>query len=86
MAVKEVQKFTEEELSIIKNIQSVYKDTIYKLGQLSLSKIKLAEQETFLKNSLKELEQKETEIAQQLSEKYGKGSIDISTGEFTPTE
>lgn len=86
MALKEIQKFTEEELSVIQNLQSVYRDTIYKLGQLNLNKIKLNEQETVLKNSLKELEQKEIDTAQQLSEKYGKGSIDISTGEFTPTE
>ena len=35
---------------------------------------------------LKEIEQEEAQIAQQLSDKYGKGSIDIETGEFTPSE
>ena len=51
-----------------------------------LSKLRLEEQEKFLQNQIKELEQEEATIAKQLSDKYGKGSIDIQTGEFTPTE
>jgi len=53
---------------------------------LYLSKLRLETQENFLQNQLKELEQEETSIAQQLTKKYGKGTIDIESGEFTPTE
>ena len=86
MAVKQAQKFTEEELTSLKTIQSKIQEATLKCGQLYLSKIRLEEQEKFLKNQLKELEQEETAIAQQLTEKYGKGTIDIESGEFTPTE
>ena len=43
-------------------------------------------QESFLKSQLKMLEEKETNLAKQLSDKYGKGSLDTETGEFTPVE
>ena len=86
MAVKQAQKFTEEELTTLKNIQSKSQAATLKCGQLYLSKLRLEEQEKFLQNQIKELEQEETQIAQQLTNKYGKGSIDIDTGEFTPTE
>jgi hypothetical protein len=86
MAVKQAQKFTEEELNSLKIIQAKSQNATLKFGQLYLNKLRLEEQETLLKNHVKEIEQEETKIAQQLSDKYGKGSIDIETGEFTPTE
>jgi|TARA_B100001094_G_C18126209_1_gene769626 hypothetical protein len=86
MAVKQAQKFTEEELTTLKNIQSKSQAATLKCGQLYLNKLRLEEQEKFLQNQVKELEQEEAQVAQQLTNKYGKGSIDIDTGEFTPTE
>ena len=86
MAVKQAQKFTEEELKALKTLQNQSQLATLQFGQLYLTKLKLEEKETNLKNQLKQLEQEEAKIAQQLSNKYGKGSIDIDTGEFTPTE
>jgi hypothetical protein len=86
MAVKQAQKFTEDELTSLKTIQSKSQEATLKCGQLYLSKLRLETQENFLQNQLKELEQEETSIAQQLTKKYGKGTIDIESGEFTPTE
>jgi len=86
MAVKQAQKFTEEELKALKSLQSQSRVATLQFGELYLSKFRLEERETILKNQLKQLEQEEAKIAQQLTEKYGKGTIDIETGEFTPTE
>ena len=86
MAVKQLQKFTEEELTTLRTIQNKSQNATLKFGQLYLNKLKLEEQEMLLKNHVKEIEQEEATIAKQLSDKYGKGSIDIETGEFTPTE
>jgi len=86
MAVKQAQKFTEEELTNLKTIQSKSQEATLKCGQLYLSKLRLEAQEKFLQDQIKELEQEEVQFAQQLTNKYGKGSIDIETGEFTPTE
>ena len=86
MAVKQAQKFTEEELTTLKTIQSKSQEATLKCGQLYLSKLRLEAQEKFLQNQIQELEQQEATIAKQLSDKYGKGTIDIESGEFTPTE
>ena len=51
-----------------------------------LSNIQLEKEESNLKNQLTILEKKEIEIANKLTEKYGKGSLNIETGEFTPIE
>ena len=59
---------------------------ITQLGRVHLSKIKLNEQENMLKDEIKKIEREEQELAQTLTSKYGKGSLDIETGTFTPIE
>ena len=49
-------------------------------------KIKIQKTEVDLKNQLETLENDERKLAKILSDKYGKGSIDLETGTFTPTE
>ena len=80
------KKFTPEEVQELQDLQSQISQLTLSFGQVSLSKIKLEEQESFLKSQLKMLEEKETNLAKTLSDKYGKGSLDIETGEFTPVE
>ena len=82
----EVKKFTQEELKTLKNFQSRLDQLVTQLGRVHLSKIKLNEQEELLKNEIKTLEKEEQELAKTLSDKYGKGSLDIETGNFTPIE
>ena len=86
MAVKEAKKFTSEELTQIQNLQNEVQNTTFQAGQLHLSEIRLNQQKDLLKLKLKDLEEQEVKMAQDLSDKYGKGSIDIETGEFTPIE
>ena len=80
------KKFTPEEVQELQTLQSQISQLTLSFGQVSLSKIKLEEQESFLKSQLKMLEEKETNLAKTLSNKYGKGSLDTETGEFTPVE
>tara|TARA_R110002167_G_scaffold229099_3_gene434487 strand:+ start:942 stop:1235 length:294 start_codon:yes stop_codon:yes gene_type:complete len=84
--IGEAKKFTPQEIQELQDLQSQISNLTYSFGQLSLNKIKLNEQEEFLKSQLKSLEEKETSLAKSLSDKYGKGSLDIETGEFTPVE
>ena len=86
MAVKQVQKFTEEELTTLKTLQTKSQNATLKFGQLYISKLRLKEQENLLKDQMRAIEQEEVKVVQELSDKYGKGSINIETGEFTPTE
>ena len=54
------------------------------LGNLAVRKINLESEETRLKQQLSTNSQKETELAQKLESKYGKGSVNLETGTFTP--
>tara|TARA_R110001592_G_scaffold4729_1_gene26427 strand:+ start:5425 stop:5718 length:294 start_codon:yes stop_codon:yes gene_type:complete len=78
--------FSPEELNELKQLRTDLSNITAQFGQITVNKIKLEEQETILKKQLAELEQKENTIAKKLTNKYGKGSIDLGTGTFTPTE
>ena len=79
-------KFTEEEVQSLQNLQRTYQQITLAFGQLAVSKLALEERDANLKNALADTKNKENELAKSLTEKYGKGSLNIETGEFTPTE
>ena len=51
-----------------------------------VAKMLQEEKEKFLQEQLTQLEQQEKTIAKELTDKYGKGSLDIETGNFSPLE
>tara|TARA_B110000238_G_C15970142_1_gene371387 strand:- start:354 stop:638 length:285 start_codon:yes stop_codon:yes gene_type:complete len=75
-----------KDIEEIKTLQLSLNNLNSKFGQLYITKMKLEKEETILKNELSSLEEKETIIAKTFTDKYGKGSLDIETGEFTPVE
>lgn len=84
-------KFTQEELDQIKSLQNKYNEIGIQLVQTKLAirnateyLDKLIEQEDQLTNEIVEVSQSEKQLAEQLSEKYGTGSLDMETGVFAP--
>lgn len=84
-------RFTNEEMQQISKLQSRYQSTIFQLGESQLRKKSV---ELELEN-LKQIEEKligeyksvqndENSLLQQLTDKYGEGSLNIKTGTFTP--
>jgi hypothetical protein len=71
------KKLTSEELQIVKDLRQEYTNLAQAVGDLELQKSSLLEMQ-------KELISKEKQIAKQLQEKYGQGSIDLDTGEVKP--
>ena len=82
----EIKKFTEEEVNTLRSFQSRMEQIVTSLGRVHYSRIKLDDQENSLKKEIKNIEREEQELAQTLTNKYGKGSLDIETGTFTPSE
>ena len=78
-------KFSEEELKSLQELQGTYNQITMALGQLEISRYAMVEREDSLKAALLETKEKENELAKGLTDKYGKGSLNIETGEFTPT-
>ena len=91
MSDGEAVKFSEEELKSLQELQNTYAGISTQFGQLKVSKMNLERQFNSLEQSEEALEkawddnrQKETELVQSLTEKYGPGSLNPQTGEYTP--
>jgi len=80
------QSFSQEEINSITLLRDKLSQISFQFGQLYISKFKIEEQESILKSQLKSLEEQEATIANKLTDKYGKGSIDLETGTFIPSE
>tara|TARA_Y100000034_G_C6750719_1_gene333672 strand:+ start:136 stop:423 length:288 start_codon:yes stop_codon:yes gene_type:complete len=89
----EATKFTEDELSSLRKLQQDYLSTQNQFGQVvitelnlrsqmdELEKIKIETEENFIK-----LQETEKELVDELTDKYGQGTLDPKSGVFTPTE
>ena len=86
MAIKTPKKFSPEELKEVTTLQENFNKVTFRLGQLYINRTKLEEQEILLKTHLSNLEKEEKELAKKFTDKYGKGNLDIDTGEFIPIE
>ena len=84
-------KITDEEMESIKAIQEKYTALGVQLVQLKLARKsgedylqQLDDQEKVLSSEIETTNKQEKELADSLNERYGVGSLDMATGEFTP--
>jgi ribosome maturation factor RimP len=84
-------KITDEEMQSIKAIQEKYTALGVQLVQLKLARKsgedylqQLDDQEKVLSSEIETTNKQEKELADSLNERYGVGSLDMATGEFTP--
>ena len=91
MSDGEAVKFSNEELQSLQELQNTYASISTQFGQLKVSKMNLLRQldsleqsEETLENAWEDNRKKETELVQSLTEKYGPGSLNTETGEYTP--
>lgn len=75
-------KLTPEELEVIQTVQKENDLIIREMGLIGIAEINLEDRRERAENFLTELRQKETDLAKSLEEKYGKGTVNLSTGEF----
>ena len=85
-------KFSEDELQSLQDLQNNYQEKQMTLGQLSVQRILLSQQNEALEARMTEVEQEyqnvqqeERDLVAKLNEKYGPGQLDPATGVFTPT-
>ena len=87
MANEEIQSdipLSESEKEQLQEVVQMNQAVQQALGNLAVRKINLESEETRLKQQLSTNSQKETELAQKLESKYGKGSVNLETSTFTP--
>jgi hypothetical protein len=75
-----------QDIDKIKKLQENLTSIGTQFGQIKIAKMKLEDQEIVLKKQLDLLTKEENSIAKAFTDKYGRGSLDVETGEFIPTE
>ena len=84
-------KFTDEELQELRDLQTNYQQKVFDFGNLRVEKMLLVKRQADLEDREVEAEEgwsgvqeQEKELVQKLTDKYGPGQLDPTTGAFTP--
>ena len=84
-------EFEKDDVMLIETMQKDYVSLQTAIGTIYLRKHQAIQQLEQIENQLSELEvnftqmrENEQKLLQSLEEKYGKGTIDLSSGKFTP--
>lgn len=79
-------KLSKEELNTLAQLQETQTNIINSLGQLEYNIQLLELRKESLTDQIEELKNAETKIGQDLTSKYGNGTINLDSGIFTKTE
>ena len=82
----ETKKLSQEQLQQITLIQQKNQSVVQELGQIQILKLQLKKREQTAQQYLEDLLQEQEQVAQEIESVYGKGSVNIETGEFTALE
>ena len=81
----ENQKLTQEELTTLQELQRNGQTIIEELGQIEVAKFSLEQRRIKAEKFLQDVQKQEQEFVQNITNKYGIGSVNPETGEFTPS-
>jgi len=82
----EIKKLSQEELKQIETIQYKTQAVTVEFGQIELLQRKLQKRRDTAALFLQEIEQEEVTLHTSLEKTYGKGTINLETGEFNSLE
>ena len=77
-------KLTKEELDIIEGLNKNKDNFLIELGQIKYNEILINERNENALSFLQKLKEQEVSVMKSLEDKYGKGTVNVETGEFTP--
>ena len=93
MAKKKQIKFTKKEVESLENLRNAYAFIQNSLGNLEIQRLQTEQTLERIHNEKLRLETQyvqeqvnENNLISNLTEKYGMGNLDITTGKFTPAE
>jgi septation ring formation regulator EzrA len=79
-------QLTPEELSKLQEANNKVADIVASLGQIEIQISLLKDNKRSLLDSFTQIQQDQDQLAKELTQKYGDGTIDMVSGEFTKTE
>jgi len=80
----ETNKLAQQQLQQLKSIQQKNQAVVQELGEIEIAKLQLQKRKQTAQQYFEDLLQEQQTIAQELEDIFGKGSVNIETGEFTP--
>lgn len=75
---------TQEETQRILDVDQRWKAIVQELGNIGLAEMQLKDRKESIERFTQETKDLENKAAKVLEDKYGKGTVDIKTGVFTP--
>jgi septation ring formation regulator EzrA len=75
-----------EELSKLQELNAKVADIVASLGQIEIQISLLKDNKRSLLDTFAQIQQDQDQLAQELTQKYGDGTINMTSGEFTKTE
>ena len=86
MAKTDTVKLTKDEIKEIGDHRTSISNLTLLIGETEIAFENLGIRKKELLSGLMKLSEKQNDFAKKLEGKYGKGNVNISTGEFTPTK
>jgi len=79
----ETNKLSQQQLQQIKSIQQKNQAVVQELGEIEILKLQLKKRQQTAHKYFEDLLEEQQTIAQEIENIFGKGSVNIETGEFT---
>jgi|TARA_B110000240_G_scaffold192869_1_gene237773 hypothetical protein len=79
-------KLQSEEIKKVNDLKNKFNETVQALGSIELQLLNINLKKEQLKMEAVEIQKEEIDLAKELEEKYGSGTISLETGEFSPTK
>ncbi len=76
----------EEYKTKIIELRDSFNEIVITLGQLAIQKATIEQDEKYLQEQYQKFGLEEIELLTKIETEYGKGDLDIDTGEFTPKQ
>tara|TARA_R110002033_G_scaffold157038_1_gene193186 strand:+ start:239 stop:487 length:249 start_codon:yes stop_codon:yes gene_type:complete len=73
---------TKEEITQLSSLQEQQNDFVIQLGQTEYQINILERQKKTIKQQIETFEESQVQLAKQLEDKYGQGSVNLESGEF----
>jgi hypothetical protein len=77
-------KLEKNELLQLNNIKNARSSVINEFGKISIIELQLSQRKNNAEINFAKIEEAQVDLAKNLEEKYGKGTIDIDSGVFIP--
>ena len=79
-------KLSSEEIEALEKIKKHNQSIVKEFGLINIAQLNLDSRKARAENFLSELRKSEVDVAKALEDKYGKGTVNLTTGEFNATK